>query len=65
MKYLNILKNFADNASDRIAIVDKDGDRKTTFKEVYSNAKRVCRYLQERGIGKEKVVGIYCQNNVI
>ena len=64
MKYLNILKNFADNASDRIAIVDKDGDRKTTFKEVYSNAKKVCRYLQERGIGKEKVVGIYCQKGM-
>lgn len=44
---------------DRIAVVDRDGGRSTSYRELFGCAMRVNRYLQSKGIGKEDTVGIY------
>ncbi|WP_051524539.1 AMP-binding protein [Pseudobutyrivibrio sp. MD2005] len=59
MEYIDRLRKWATNHPDRIAVVDHDGNRKTTYKELLGYAMRVNHYLQNIGIGKEDTVGIY------
>ncbi len=59
MDYIKRLKNTAEQYPDRIAIVDRDGMRSTSYRELLCYAGRVNRYLRNRGIGKEDTVAIY------
>ena len=44
--------------SDRIAVVDHDGERSTTYRQFYENCKKVNAYLRKKGIGTEDTVAI-------
>ena len=59
MEFIERLKKTAKEHPDRTAIVDRDGMRSTSYRELFDNAMRINRYLQDRGIGKEDTVGIY------
>ena len=45
--------------SDRIAVVDHDGERSTTYRQFYENCKKVNAYLRKKGIGTEDTVAIH------
>ena len=59
MEFIERLRRTAGQHPDRIAVVDRDGERSTSYRELFEYAMRVNRYLQDRGIGKEDTVGIY------
>ncbi len=59
MDFIERLKKNAEQYPDRVAVVDRDGARSTTYRDLFNCAMRVNRYLQDRGIGKEDTVGIY------
>ena len=59
MDFIERLKKTAMEHPNRIAVVDRDGARSTTYSDIFGYAMRVNRYLQDRGIGKEDTVGIY------
>ena len=59
MNYIDRLTNTAENYPDRIAIVDRDGLRSTSYRELLGYAMKVNHYLRSKGIGKEDTVGIY------
>ncbi len=59
MNYIDRLTNTAENCPDRIAIVDRDGLRSTSYRELLGYAMKVNHYLRSKGIGKEDTVGIY------
>ncbi len=59
MEFIERFKRTTRQHPDRIAVVDHDGTRSTTYREIFNYAMRVNRYLQNRGIGKEDTVGIY------
>ncbi len=45
--------------SDRIAVVDHDGERNTTYRQFYEKCKKVNAYLRKKGIGTEDTVAIH------
>lgn len=45
--------------SNRIAVVDHEGERNTTYLEFYENCKKVNAYLRKKGIGTEDTVAIH------
>ena len=45
--------------SERIAVVDHDGERSTTYRQFYENCKKVNAYLRKKGIGTEDTVAIH------
>lgn len=45
--------------SNRIAVVDHDGERSTTYRQFYENCKKVNAYLRKKGIGTEDTVAIH------
>ena len=59
MEFIERLKKTAKEHPERIAVVDRDGMRSTSYRELFDYAMRVNQYLQDRGIGKEDTVGIY------
>ncbi len=59
MDYIERLKRTAGLHPERIAVVDRDGLRSTSYSELLGYAMRVNRYLRDKGIGKEDTVGIY------
>ncbi len=59
MDFINRLKKGTEMHPDRIAVVDRDGMRSTSYRDILAYAMRVNRYLRDRGIGKEDTVGIY------
>ena len=44
---------------ERIAVVDHDGERSTTYRQFYENCKKVNAYLRKKGIGSEDTVAIH------
>ncbi len=59
MEFIERLKKTVSEHPDRIAVVDRDGMRSTSYKDIFDYAMRVNHYLQEKGIGREDTVGIY------
>ena len=59
MKFIERLKMTAKEHPDRIAVVDRDGMRSTSYRELFDYSMKVNHYLQNKGIGKEDTVGIY------
>ena len=59
MEFIERLRKIAEQYPDRIAVVDRDGTRSTSYREILGYAMRVNRYLSDRGIGKEDTIGIY------
>ncbi len=59
IKYLKRLQEVVDVHPDRIAVVDLDGRRKTTYRELYDKALRVNAWLSSHKIGREDAVAIY------
>jgi acyl-coenzyme A synthetase/AMP-(fatty) acid ligase len=45
--------------SERIAVVDQDGERSTTYRQFYENCKKVNAYLRKKGIETEDTVAIH------
>ena len=45
--------------SERIAVVDHDGERSTTYGQFYENCKKVNAYLRKKGFGTEDTVAIH------
>ena len=64
MDFIKKLKKNVKQYPDRIAVVDWDGMRSTSYRELFNYAMRVNRYLQNKGIGKEDTVGIYYQKGM-
>ncbi len=61
------LKRFRETAAvfpDREAVVDRDGTRGTTYRQLYEQAARVNRWLRDHDIGTESVVAIYFPKGV-
>ena len=53
------LKRFQETVEmfpDREAVVDRDGTRSTSYRQLYEQAARVNRWLKEHAIGRETVV---------
>lgn len=59
MDFIERLKKTAVEHLNRIAVVDRDGARSTSYSDIFGYVMRVNRYLQDRGIGKKDTVGIY------
>lgn len=57
--YLENLEKTAEEYPDRIAIVDHDGARNTTYPELLDKVYRINAFLKKKKIGKEQIVGIY------
>ena len=64
MEFIEKLKRNAKQHPDRTAVVDRDGMRSTSYRELLGYAMRVNRYLRDKGIGKEDTVGIYYQKGM-
>ncbi len=62
--FLSELIKTAKEVPDRPAVVDMDGKRSTTYKELIMYAKKVNAWLKSRGIGREDVCAIYLQRGV-
>ena len=61
------LKRFQETVEmfpDREAVVDRDGTRSTSYRQLYEQAARVNRWLKEHAIGRETVVAIYFPKGV-
>ena len=59
IEFLNILQETAAMHPDRPAVVDRDGTRTTTYRELFAAALRVNAWLRNHGIGREDVTAIY------
>lgn len=59
-RFLDIVAKFPDRA----AVVDMDGTRSTSYRQLYEQAARVNRWLKEHHIGTESVVAIYFTKGV-
>ena len=59
IRYLQRLAQVAGEHPDRIAVVDHDGMRETTYRELYDKALRVNAWLREHGAGREDVIAVY------
>ena len=58
----NSLSAFFDKLEqfpERIAVVDHEGERNTTYLQFYENCKKVNAYLRKKGIGTEDTVAIH------
>ena len=58
----HFLKRFQETVEmfpDRVAVVDRDGTRSTTYRQLYDQAAKVNHWLKEHGIGTESVAAIY------
>lgn len=64
ISFLQKLTDTARMFSDRPAVVDNDGDRITSYAELYENALKVNAYLRMQGIGKEDVCAIYFKRSM-
>lgn len=56
------LQNFFKTAEahpDRIAVVDREGERATTYRELLSSALRVNAWIRQQGLARESVCAIY------
>ena len=58
IELLQHVKKHAMESPDRIAIVDQEGKRKTSFRELYDMSLRLASWLHRHDIGREKVVAI-------
>ena len=54
---LRLLDSFKTN-EDKIAVVDQDGQRQTTYKQLLTMARRVAGYLQHRDYSPHSFIGI-------
>ncbi|ACX76020.1 AMP-dependent synthetase and ligase [Fibrobacter succinogenes subsp. succinogenes S85] len=59
IKSLSAYFDKLDLFSERIAVVDHDGERNTTYRQFYENSKKVNAYLRKKGIGSEDSVAIH------
>ena len=61
------LKRFQETTAafpDREAVVDREGTRRTSYRQLYEQAARVNRWLRDHDIGTESVVAIYFPKGV-
>ena len=58
---LRLLDSFKTN-EDKIAVVDQNGQRQTTYKELFMMACRVAGYIRANGIPKQSRIGICLPN---
>ena len=54
---LRLLDSFKTN-EDKIAVVDQNGQRQTTYKELFTMACRVAGYLQQKNYPPHSFIGI-------
>ena len=54
---LRLLDSFKAN-EDKVAVVDQNGQRQTTYKELFTNACRVVSYLQQKNYPPHSFIGI-------
>ena len=54
---LRLLDSFRKN-EDKIAVVDQNGQRQTTYKELFTMACRVAGYLQQKNYSSHSFIGI-------
>ena len=59
MNWLSAYFDKLELFSERIAVVDHDGERSTTYRQFYENCKKVNAYLRKKGIGTEDTVAIH------
>ena len=59
MDWLSAYFDKLEQFSERIAVVDHDGERSTTYRQFYENCKKVNAYLRKKGIGTEDTVAIH------
>ena len=57
--FIERLQTLAALHPDRTAVVDRDGMRHTTYRQLYENAMKVNAWLKAKDIGREDVVAIY------
>ncbi len=62
--FLSELIKTTGEVPDRPAVVDLDGNRTTTYRELLTFAYKVNAWLRERGIGREDVCAIYFPRGV-
>ncbi len=59
IRFLRNLLITAEEYPDRTAVVDHDGGRETTYRELIDKACRINAYLRRNGIGREQIAAIY------
>lgn len=59
IRFLQRLAQVVREHPDRTAVVDQDGMRETSYKELYDKALRVNAWLRGKDIGREDVIAIY------
>ena len=57
-KFIHQLLNTVANFEGKVAIVDQNGDRRTTYKELFTLARQVAAYIKEKGIAPQSFIGI-------
>ena len=58
-----LLRRSAERFGDKPALIGADGTTRT-YREIWSNARKVARFLQDKGIEKGDKVGIFSPNHV-
>ena len=59
IRFLKMLRKTVEMFPDRVAVVDRDGTRSTTYRQLYDQAARVNHWMKAHDIGKESVAAIY------
>ena len=57
-KFIQQLFSVCANHEDKTAIVDRNGDRQTTYKQLFTLACQVAAYINEKGIVPQSFIGI-------
>lgn len=59
IRFLKMFRKTVEMFPDRVAVVDRDGARNTTYRQLYDQAARVNHWMKAHDIGKESVAAIY------
>ena len=59
IRFLKMFQKTVEMFPDRVAVVDRDGTRSTTYRQLYDQAARVNHWMKAHDIGTESVTAIY------
>lgn len=59
IQFLKLFLNTVEKEPNRVAVVDRDGKRRTTYRQLYSCCLRVNAWMRAHGLGRESVSAIY------
>lgn len=60
--FIKKLLGKMNDCPDKVAIVDRDGKRKTTYRELYDEARKVASYIQGHNVARQSFVAVKMPN---